>query len=199
MKKNVIFRIAAVVLMCTLVTACFASSTFAKYTSNATVDGSILKVAKWSITAQGQEIAVTGDAPVITVNLFDLDNIGSHAAGDTKSLIAPGTNGKLAFDQIVNGSEVDANIVIKIKEIKNNNDIPVVLKKGETTLTEGSEIYNGTVQAGDTLAAATIGDVTWAWAFTGDDAKDTALGIAARDGEITYEVTFEIIATQLDA
>lgn len=199
MKKNTIMRIAAVVLMCTLVTACFASSTFAKYTSKATVEGSVLTVAKWSITAQGQEIAVTGTAPVITVNLFDLDNINSHAAGDTKNLIAPGTDGKLAFDQIVNGSEVDANIVIKIKEIKNANNIPVVLKKGETTLTKDSEIYNGTVKAGETLAPATIGDVTWAWAFSGDDTKDTELGIAARDGEITYEVTFEIIATQLDA
>ena len=198
MKKNIVMRIAAVVLMCTLVTACFASSTFAKYVSEATVDGSVLTVAKWSITVQGEEIAVIGDAPVITVNLFDLENINSHAAGDVEDLIAPGTDGKLAFDDIVNGSEVDANIVIKIKEIKNANEIPVVLTKGGETLDEGDTVYDGTVLAGKTLDAATIGDVAWAWAFSEDDEKDTALGIAARDGKITYEVVFEIIATQLD-
>lgn len=68
MKKNTIMRIAAVVLMCTLVTACFASSTFAKYTSQAT-GSDIVTVAKWDVKVDGEAFADN-----MTFNIFDTTN-----------------------------------------------------------------------------------------------------------------------------
>ncbi len=216
MKKNVIFRIAAIVLMCTLVTACFASSTFAKYTSKATLDNNKLTVAKWDIkymnTENGTQLATT-NAPTISVNLFDnvkdsdngAENDVATAAG--KTLIAPGTKGVVNFEGVKNDSEVTANVEIKVKSITDNG-IPVVLKdKNGTTLIAGSTIYKGNVEMGQTLTTATIGDVTWEWVFEkGDSAEakaandntDTGLGIAARSGAIEYIVEFEIIVNQVD-
>ncbi|MBQ1452212.1 MAG: hypothetical protein IIZ22_06065, partial [Clostridia bacterium] len=60
MKKNVIFRIAAIVLMCTLVTACFASSTFARYTTAYNGTGTIT-VAKWDVEFKNGNTTVNSD------------------------------------------------------------------------------------------------------------------------------------------
>lgn len=202
MKKNLVMRIAAVVLMCTLVTACFASSTFAKYTSQATGTDTA-RVAKWEIV-QGtgdKEVAITGSNPVVKVDLFKtvLDTKNDATETDVKSststaIIAPGTKGEFAIDEIYNKSEVTANIVIKIKSITNAAEIPVVLYKADgSELEAGDEIANEDVAIGAKLDAQTV---TWEWVFeNGADAFDTSLGIKGTD---TITVELEIIATQVD-
>ena len=40
--------------------------------------------------------------------------------------------------------------------------------------------------------------VYWRWAFEGDDAADTALGIAARTAAPNVQITAAITATQVD-
>ena len=67
MKKNIVMRIAAVVLMCTLVTACFASSTFAKYTSEAT-NTDAATVALWKVSVNDDDISAA--AQDIEFDLF---------------------------------------------------------------------------------------------------------------------------------
>ena len=199
MKKNTMMRIAAVVLMCALVTACFASSTFAKYTSAAT-GTDVARVAKWEIV-QGtgsNAVTITGSSPVVKVDLFStvLDSNGSTetdvASAKADKVIAPGTKGAFATDAIYNNSEVTANIEIKVKSITNTANIPVVLKNGETTLEAGDTIIKQDVAIGGNLAAQNI---TWEWIFNGDDATDTALGVKGTD---TVTVELEIIATQVD-
>ena len=200
MKKNVIFRIAAIVLMCTLVTACFASSTFAKYTSSATLNNNKLTVAKWDIKYNGTQIATTTPATV-SINLFDeiKDSDGNTENDVSANLIAPGTKGSVDFAGVTNDSEVTANVEIKIKSITNTSNIPVQLKKGTTVLAAGDTIYAGNVAIGASLDAATIGTLDWEWKFEdGRDTADTELGIAARTAAPEYIVEFEIIVNQVD-
>ncbi|MBQ6752846.1 MAG: hypothetical protein IJR10_03635 [Clostridia bacterium] len=200
MKKNVIFRIAAIVLMCTLVTACFASSTFAKYTSTATLDNNKLTVAKWDIKYNDTQIATTTPTTV-SVNLFDeiKDSDGSAENDVSANLIAPGTKGSVDFAGVTNDSEVTANVTIKVKSITNASNIPVELKKGATVLAAGDTIYTGDVAIGASLDTATIGTLDWEWKFEDNrDAADTALGIAARDTAPEYIVEFEIVVNQVD-
>ena len=200
MKKNVIFRIAAIVLMCTLVTACFASSTFAKYTSTATLDNNKLTVAKWDIKYNDTQIATTTPTTV-SVNLFDeiKDSDGNAENDVSANLIAPGTKGSVDFAGVTNDSEVTANVTIKVKSITNASNIPVELKKGATVLAAGDTIYTGDVAIGASLDTATIGTLDWEWKFEDNrDAADTALGIAARDTAPEYIVEFEIVVNQVD-
>ena len=200
MKKNVIFRIAAIVLMCTLVTACFASSTFAKYTSTATLDNNKLTVAKWDIKYNGTQIATTTPTTV-SVNLFDeiKDSDGNAENDVSANLIAPGTKGSVDFAGVTNDSEATANVTIKVKSITNASNIPVELKKGATVLAAGDTIYTGDVAIGASLDTATIGTLDWEWKFEDNrDAADTALGIAARDTAPEYIVEFEIVVNQVD-
>ena len=199
MKKNVIFRIAAIVLMCTLVTACFASSTFAKYTSTATLDNNKLTVAKWDIKYNGTQIATTTPTTV-SVNLFDeiKDSDGNAENDVSANLIAPGTKGSVDFAGVTNDSEATANVTIKVKSITNASNIPVELKKGATVLAAGDTIYTGDVAIGASLDTATIGTLDWEWKFEDNRDADTALGIAARDTAPEYIVEFEIVVNQVD-
>ncbi len=206
MKKNVIFRIAAIVLMCTLVTACFASSTFAKYTSSATVNGNALTVAKWSFEVKGQEIAVKGTAPTVNLDLFTtiLDTNGGAKETDVKeNLIAPGTKG--AFDFTVqNKSEVNAKYTITAKRTVNNADLKeavVVMYNGNPVTWNNDD--TATIVTDEPIAmeqsAPTTLPFTWEWAYerTDKDATDTGIGIDAKNG-VTYDIDFTITATQVD-
>ena len=201
MKKNVIFRIAAIVLMCTLVTACFASSTFAKYTSSQTATATG-KVAKWYVKYNGKDLSATN--PGIEFDLFKAANIQHHHTNDVPEKIAPGTNGTLSFDGIRNDSDVDAQVVIKITSVTTNG-VPIVIKQGDTvivdkdgTIKNDGIIYDNTVNANSDGSAVT--GLTWTWIFEdGRDGADTDLGVAARAaGGLDYVVNFEIVATQLD-
>ena len=199
MKKNTIFRIAAVVLMCALVTACFASSTFARYTSGATGDASAT-VAKWSIKVAGDEIAVTGNDATFTVDLFD--TIDHHANSDVSDKLAPGTNGSFSFADIVNESEVEATVSITA-EVTNTASVPLKwsVDGGATWLDElpATIVDEEVVVAnGGTITGESI---MWKWDFNADgsaDVSDTALGIAAQTEAPEVSVDLTITATQVD-
>lgn len=205
MKKNLVMRIAAVVLMCTLVTACFASSTFAKYTSSGTAT-SVARVAKWDIDV-GTDGHLTAANPVIKFDLFDtaklLDSDGTKetdvVASGTDVVIAPGTKGAFTLDTITNNSEVTAEVTVIIKSInKSDSTIPVVLKQGEKTLKAGDAIVNQAKINPNGGKLENVTPVDWEWVFsTGSaaDQIDTTLGVA---GNATITVELEIIATQVD-
>lgn len=204
MKKNVIFRIAAVVLMCALVTACFASSTFAKYTSEATGTQDKATVAKWSIQVgeNATEIAVTGTAPTVKFDVFKTitDTAFAEEKDVASTKIAPGTTGSFTIDKIKNNSEVTANIVVKVDDVATNN-IPLVFATDNNfenviTLAKDTELLNQNVKIGESVESQTI---YWKWDFEANrDAADTELGIAAQTTAPTYDVTLKIVATQVD-
>ncbi len=226
MKKNVIFRIAAIVLMCTLVTACFASSTFAKYTSQATAKGNDLVVAMWSFKLNDQEIATSAPLTADPFNLFTThvnDTADDAQEVDVKDeLIAPGTKGDFKL-KVQNTSEVTAEYVIKVKRdvvapdatLKGYLEDAITVKYGTTTIDWTTADTNGwvTLPKDATNNILAIGSAakelpfTWEWAFerTDKDTTDTALGIAARatDGtnnnSVKYNLQFQIVANQVDS
>ena len=202
MKKNLVMRIAAVVLMCTLVTACFASSTFARYTSQATGTSDTAVVAKWSIVYdEDTQLAVSGNDATIEVNLFE--TINHHAATDVATKLAPGTNGQFAFEDIVNKSDVEAVVTITA-DVTNESNVPLQWSiDGGSTWSDALPETIVDAEKLDAIDGTLTGKtIMWKWDFNEDgsaDEPDTALGIAARDADLEVSVDLTITATQLDA
>lgn len=206
MKKNLVMRIAAVVLMCTLVTACFASSTFAKYTSQAEASSTVT-VAKWDITVENNKITTT-EKKTVTVNLFDTINEADtvtaesnvkKAASGANAIVAPGTGGTFDFD-IINNSDVDAKYVVTVKV--GTTTIPLEFSKNGTDwVTDPSTLEFKGELAKNTSTAVPTDAIMWRWAFDDaansgtNDVRDTALGI---DGNATATVTATIDVVQVD-
>ena len=192
MKKNLVMRIAAVVLMCTLVTACFASSTFAKYTSAVNTESSTVTVAKWDIKAgeKGSEVDITGSNPTVAFKLFDtiVDTVdGNTDLNVAGAKIAPGTKGEFVLS-IKNDSEVDATYTLKFAETQTNmpegKKVPILYSIDNGTNWKSAAELSVTDEAIAKNGGQKDVTVQWKWNFTDGssaDAIDTAIGIAAQN------------------
>lgn len=186
------------VAMC-LVTACLIGGTMAKYVSG-TTGTSTATVAKWSIDVNGREIAVSPETTV-DFNLFTTVNEADTTTAEenvSDGKIAPGTGG--SFQLVVkNKSEVDAKYSITLTET-NASNVPIEYSLDKKTWAGDTSAIN-TAQK-DIAIARESGTETvvvyWRWAFEGDDASDTALGIAARTAAPTVQIAAAINATQVD-
>ncbi|MCQ2487743.1 MAG: hypothetical protein MJ143_00500 [Clostridia bacterium] len=196
MKKNTIFRIAAVVLMCALVTACFASSTFARYANEAKGSDSVT-VAKWAFEVNGKDIATNDQSSETTVDFKLFDTIldtkdGATEKDVTAEKIAPGTKGSFAFE-LKNTSEVTVayNVALKVTNAKN---VPV---KFYTDAAMENEITDFTkALSNDALAIGAADEnktIYWQWVY-GENVDDNVYGIETPS--ITVEAT--VTATQVD-
>lgn len=85
MKKNRTMRLAALLLVLTLITSCFVGGTFAKYTTSTTGNDEA-RVAYWGFD-QGATITLEG--------LFS--DTDSNVSGNANGLLAPGTQGSKTF------------------------------------------------------------------------------------------------------
>ena len=217
MKNNKMMRIAAVILMMTLLTTCAISGTFAKYVS--TAEGSdTARVAKWDFKINEK---TANSSNTFDFNLFETVYDTNIKADDTdvlnqgtdgKTLIAPGTWG---YAEIVlnNASEVTAKYAITFSNT--NTSIPlqfyvVTNEQGEATCpTNGwnSDLTSFNIEAGNdtTIAvggAANTVRVYWQWAIGASDnvndtanQTDTALGL---DGDDLITLTANVTVTQVD-
>lgn len=203
--KNRTMRVAALLLVLTLMTSCFVGGTFAKYTTGSGLKEDTARVAKWGVTVTGTGVmfsdsykdeattyAVNEDGTAITVQ--------SGTAGD--KVIAPGTNGTLAAFDIGGTPEVDTEVVYTAVltltgwEVDGAEYCPIVFKVNGTeykidatndTIAKLEAAVEAAIVAAkqsydtneDLSAAEDDLVVTWAWAFEGDDVKDTKLGDAA--------------------
>lgn len=200
MKKNVMMRIASVLLICVLVTTCGISGTFAKYTSKATGTDNA-RVAKWG-----------WGASTLTLDLFaDTYNNGA-VNGDGDKVIAPGTSRTATLTWSAQSTfkpEVDYKLTFAVDaattipaEIEAELDWILVLDGTKTnhstfdslkTALEGHS-YNGVANTDAPTVSIQIG---WEWAFEGsDDEADTALGNGDPLKELTISVT--MTATQVE-
>ena len=120
MKKNVMMRVASVLLVAVMLTTCVISGTFAKYvTSDDATDTA--RVAKWGVT-----VSVEGTLFATTYKSVGNSNIpgvsGDDAAAltvvssDTDKLVAPGTqsNAKGFVFTLSGDPEVDVNVDIDL-------------------------------------------------------------------------------------
>lgn len=204
MKKNKMMRLAAIVLMLTLLTTCAISGTFAKYTASATASDNA-RVAKWDIDYTQNDI----DAPLnndIVFALFDTANINDTnvkgAAADQPAIIAPGTTGSFSFT-ISNKSEVTAKYAINYTVQNNGVPIEYSIDNGQNWTTDLADVEFTNLTMGTGVANITI---QWRWAFTGNesanyknnqtDTTDTNLGTAGTPAQVI--VSAEITVEQVD-
>ena len=199
MKKNIAMRVAAFLFILTMISTCAFATTFAKYTTSASADDSA-RVAKWGVTVEASSDAKSK-------GLF----VGEYDATveASEDVVAPGTNGELAYFTIDGQPEVSCEVVFAaefqlygIGETSHQWTVagefycPIVITVNGNEI-KGLECANAAEFTNKVVEAIAkvrytfepgqdLGElnnqltIEWAWAFEGnDDAKDTALGDAA--------------------
>ena len=196
MKKNNMMRLASILLVLVLLTTSVISGTFAKYTTEANSTTDTAKVAKWNVLLNGEQMTA---AHTFTFDLFNTvidtknDATETDIATADGSIIAPGTKGQMSFE-LKNFSEVVAEYTIDYS-ITNNENIPVVFSLDGADWKNSIDELDVTTPVNMPIGDAKTVTVYWMWAFNGDDAKDTGLGLKGTD---TISVTAKVIATQVD-
>lgn len=211
MKKNIALRLASGLMLSCLLSTCVISGTFAKYTTSNKAEDSA-RVAKWGVT-----VTATGDDAFAT-NYNDATP-GTKVVS-TVNVVAPGTNGQLAAASISGTPEVmvdviaTANLELNGWEIGSEEYCPIVFTVGGEEIKMGGSIttidaleqaveakitaWSATNVAANTDLTRNI-EIDWAWAFDGEDEKDTALGNQAVTGTAaTISFEFEITVNQVN-
>ena len=180
MKKNKIMILAVILLALTVLTTCTISGTFARYASTTSGEDSA-EVAKWSFKVNDTEIATGTQTEMQTFNLFG-----------TETKLVPEATGSIEIT-LENSSEVNAQATVEFDET-NANNVPIKY----STSVDGEYVELADLEMNiDTLAPEASKKITlyWKWVTESDD-KDTAIGIAAREGDVNVSVKTTITATQ---
>ena len=165
MKKNVMMRVASLLMVCVLATTCGISGTFAKYVTSGEATDSA-RVAKWGVKVQADYSNLFEDEYATTVAWTGDDGVSVQASED---VVAPGTFGILA-DFAVSGTpevdvevtyEADLNIGDKWFVCSSNNDVEDVAWVADTFYCPITITVNGVPFCGldYTTAAAFEADV----------------------------------------
>ena len=206
MKKNKMMRIASILAVAVLLSTCVIGGTFAKYSTEATTSDSA-RVAKWDIEVEDAKIAVTGDQPTVTFDLFNYTdaNVDTNGANDDAKVIAPGTTGSFTLT-IENLSEVNAEYTIALAET-NANNIPLQYSLDNSTWKDSiAELtMTGLTEQAIAMNATKEHTVYWRWVFDAAEtdgahagqtnANDTILGIG---GTAAVTITANILVEQVD-
>lgn len=193
MKKNLMMRMASVLLIAVLMSTCAISGTFAKYVTSD--EGSdMARVAKWGVVVEAKnfgmfEMDYETDDDEAT---FTGDYSVSAAADDRDNLLAPGTDGKFADIKITGTPEVAVDVAIVATVTVSDNWIvdgdfycPIVVTVGTEKISgldydnagdfanaikakiDGkSAQYAPNTNLGATYDTTNL-DLAWAWAFEG--------------------------------
>ena len=219
MKKNKMMRIASVLLVAVLLSACAISGTFAKYTTTVNGDDSA-RIAKWEIEVDTFKSASPANQTFefdIFKTIYDTETPGQASNEDNvdSDLLAPGTWGY--FDLVIkNNSEVTAKYTLTLTEtIQDGPDdaaSPILYSvntvastseaatlpnsgmakagtNGQITITSGD---NGNLNMNDGEAVIRI---YWQWEFDAASNNDTALGL---DGDTQIKVAANVTVEQVD-
>lgn len=198
MKGSKLPKLAALLLVLTLVTTCFVSGTFAKYVSEGEGEDAA-RVAKW-----GVKVEIAGDGFKTT---YGKDEVNANVDGPT---VVSSTTEKV----VAPGGEFYCPLVFTIGDTKINGlDYSSTTAGGEGSFESAikTAIQNATTkeyEAGTDLSAAGEGiTYSWTWPFqnaTGtatnqDDELDTLLGDNAANGQpATISITVTTMVTQID-
>lgn len=224
MKKNFAMRIAACLLVVTMLSLCMVSYTYAKYVTTDEASASA-QVAKWGVQVHA-ELADMFAKGYDASNAAVTSETGATvwASGDY-NLLAPGTEDQAAAALTISGTpevavKVDyvAEVTLTNWKIGANEYCPLVITVDVDGTATDYEINGTTIKTVAELEAAVekaITDlaaeygpnkdlaksiiVSWSWAFDGDDAKDTALGDqAATTGAASFSIKVGATVTQLN-
>ena len=224
MKKNFAMRIAACLLVVTMLSLCMVSYTYAKYVTTDEASASA-QVAKWGVQVHAELADMFAKGYDASNAAVDDDSTATVWASGEYNLLAPGTEDQTAAALTISGTpEVAvsvayvAEVTLAKWEIAGNEYCPLVITVNvDGTPTnysiDGSAIktvaeLEAAVEEAITSLAAEYGPnkdlaksiiVSWSWAFDGDDAKDTALGDqAATTGAASFSIKVGATVTQLN-
>ena len=154
MKKNVMMRIASVLLICVLVTTCGISGTFAKYTTKAT-SADAARVAKWGVTVTGSLADANG--------MFTVSPEGNVVSSTTESVVAPGTSGTLTDFNISGKTEVAVEVKYDVTAftltgwlIDTIEYCPLIITVNTTKYYWGAALYTGVADTDSDGVISTI-------------------------------------------
>ena len=219
MKKNIMMRVSAVLLVAVLLTTCVISGTWAKYTTNKSATDTA-RVAKWGvvITAetpddneyQATELTVTETAvttvnntkvlaPGSGVNFASINVTGTPevavevtytATLELTGWVIAGTGGSEEYMPLV--------FVINGDEYSMTGLGSANIDAFEAKIAEIIAAYSKKYAADTDLSTKASEELTVScyWAFNGDDAKDTKLGDLATAPEVSLTINCSV--TQLD-
>ena len=209
MRKNLMMRLSAFLLVAVLLTTCVISGTFAKYTTTNEAEDEA-RVAQWGVT-------VTAPSAMFATTY----NSNAVKSSNSEKLVAPGTTGTLAAFTITGTPEVKVDVVYTaslelagwvLSDDDNAEEYcPIKFTVGGTAYYIGATINeelienvadletaveNAIVAANSTYAvgaslAQTL-TVSWEWAFStnaANDVKDTELTNNTNLPTISLEVT----------
>ena len=227
MKKNIMMRMAAVLLVGVLLTTSVIGGTFAKYVT--TESGSdIARVAKFGveITADSFDMFDTDYATDDTAKFTGANSVSSS---DDDKLLAPGTSGSFGNIAITGTPEVAVDVAIVATVAVSGDWIvdgkfycPIVVTVGTENISgldyDSADAFAAAIKAKidgksaqyapneelDAIYDNTNLDLAWEWAFEGTaggkqtDAKDTALGGKAVTEDLTISIGVTITVTQIN-
>jgi hypothetical protein len=220
MKKNVMLKIASVLMIAVLLTTCAISSTFAKYVTKGVETTDSARVAKWGV---GIKTDATG------LFLKEYDGEGDVSVQATSSdVVAPGTTNTAKISTDITGTPEVAFEVTTVATVTlggwDADYCPITFNINGTgysfrqdghaeesvsdyaTRIAGVIVSQGTQKfAANTTYAAEVSDlditVTWAWAFStseDNDILDTKYGNYADAALPTIDVKITQTASQID-
>ena len=221
MKKGVFPRIAAVLMILTLLSTCVVCGTFAKYVTEGSTTATA-RVAKWGVTIAAQADDSTGNA-FLKEYAADTEGTGltMSVSADT-AVVAPGTSGVLGTVGVSGTPEVAVMVTFGAPDSKQVLDLgdnwmvgadfycPLIFTVGETKIDgstyESAEELEEAVataivdkntyfEAGKDLSTAEVaGGVTiaWEWPISVNDTNDTALGNAETPATITLNLSVTV-------
>lgn len=183
MKKRSLIVVLAI--LC-IATSCFVSSTFAKFTTEASGTDKAT-VATWEFKQGDTAITNSIDFDLFAASaIADTKDAGEAddanvANGDSVAIVAPGTKGSVSF-AVTNASQVTADytitVVLNVVEGENKTACDFIVLTGGNT-------KSGTLgYAGQANASATI-TFDWTFAFEGDHNA-----LAGKTVEATATITF---------
>ena len=203
MKKNTMMRLAAVMLMCVLLTTSVVGGTFAKYvTADTAFDNA--RVAKWGIVVNAY-----GSAGATNEVIFGETYKDAFLASGTQvisrggDVVAPGTNGTLATIDISGQAEVALSVEAKVDlELENwtidgNTYFPIIIKVAGTPVTYADGATMEQIEAAVEEAiikaingAASYGDDGTGKKATTNYGANENFGTAGTDVTVTWEWPF---------
>ena len=110
MKKNVMMRVASVLLVAVMLSTCVISGTFAKYVTDGSATDTA-RVAKWGVKVEANfDSLFTRGYALASVNSTSDEGAASVWADSEVGVVAPGTAGQLANFNITGKPEVDVRV-----------------------------------------------------------------------------------------
>ncbi len=213
MKRNKLFLLGLFVVFAAVLSLSLVSSTFAKYVTTSETAQDSARVAKWGVNVTTSSSAFEREYEA------DDDTAGiTNSVVAAEDVLAPGTEGQLVEATISGTPEVAVAVAVTVDlELGENWKVgdpateycPLVFtvngveyKKTGTIAELETAVENaikaalgeGNKEAGTDLAKTL--EVTWEWAFAGDDVNDTLLGNAV--AVPTIDFSLQISVTQID-